>query len=58
MAKESTRQECDPQDPADKHGPGYDNIATGWVRGAKGKPTMKNETAEHKPGYVPGHRGK
>ena len=22
-----------PQDPMDKHGPGYDNDASGWVRG-------------------------
>jgi len=31
--------------------PKYSNIASGWVRGAVGKPTMKNETAENKPGF-------
>ena len=45
------QQECDPQWPDDKQGPKYDNIASGWVRGATGKPTMFNETAEHKPGF-------
>lgn len=40
-----------PQDECDKRGPRYDNIATGWVRGAVGKPTMKNETAENMPHY-------
>ena len=29
----------------------YSNNATGWVRGATGKPSMFNETAENKPGF-------
>jgi len=33
-----------PQMPEDKHGPRYDNDASGWVRGA-------GETAENKPGF-------
>ena len=40
-----------PQCPEDQRAPGYDNIASGWVRGAIGKPTMKNETAENMPHY-------
>lgn len=40
-----------PQDPIDKRGPDYSNNATGWVRGATGKPSMFNETAENKPGF-------
>jgi hypothetical protein len=40
-----------PQFECDQRGPGYDNIASGWVRGAVGKPTMKNETAENMPHY-------
>jgi hypothetical protein len=40
-----------PQAPEDARGAGYDNIASGWVRGATGKPSMFNETAENKPGF-------
>jgi len=40
-----------PQSPEDKRGADYDNIASGWVRGATGKPSMFNETAENKPGF-------
>jgi hypothetical protein len=40
-----------PQDVCDQRGTDYDNIASGWVRGAVGKPTMKNETAENMPHY-------
>lgn len=38
---------CENQDPIDKQRADYPNIATGWVRGAVGKPTMTNETAEN-----------
>lgn len=31
------KNENEPQDPVDKHGPGYDNDASGWVRG-QGEP--------------------
>lgn len=37
-----------PQDPEDKHGPGYDNDTSGWVKG-DGKPY---------PHFDRGHRGK
>lgn len=40
-----------PQCPEDARAPGYDNNASGWVRGARGKPTMFNETAENMPHY-------
>jgi hypothetical protein len=40
-----------PQAPEDRHAPGYDNDAKGWVRAA-------GERAENKPGYLPGHKGK
>jgi len=39
------------QDPEDKHDAKYDNDASGWVRGAAGVPTCKNETAEGKPSF-------
>jgi hypothetical protein len=37
------------QDPVDKHAPGYDNDASGWVRGAGGDATTK-------PGFDHGSR--
>jgi hypothetical protein len=37
------------QMPEDQHGPGYDNGTSGWVRGARGEPTMQNETAANYP---------
>jgi hypothetical protein len=40
-----------PQNECDKRGLDYDNNATGRVRGATGKPTMFNETAENMPHY-------
>ena len=40
-----------PQSPENARAPGYDNIASGWMRGATGKPSMFNETAENKPGF-------
>lgn len=38
-------QQYQPQMPEDKTGPGYQNDASGWVRG------MPNESAEGKPGF-------
>jgi hypothetical protein len=43
------------QAPEDKHGPKYDNDASGWVRGARGEPTGNNETATGKPGFDRGN---
>jgi hypothetical protein len=42
----------EPQCPEDARGPGYSNIAKGWVRGApEGKaPNMNNETGMDYPG--------
>lgn len=49
MAKDGAYNSNVNQDPEDKHGPKYDNDASGWLRGATGVPTGKNETAENKP---------
>ena len=40
-----------PQCPEDARASDYDNNASGWVRGATGKPSMFNETAENKPEF-------
>jgi hypothetical protein len=41
-----------PQDPEDRHGPGYDGDAKGWLRGARGgEPTGHKESAEGKPNF-------
>ena len=43
------------QAPANMHDTKYDNDASGWVRGAKGEPTCKNEDATGKPGFDKGN---
>ena len=47
-----------PQFPEDQRGEKYSNRTSGWVRGAKGEPTMKNETAEGKPSFDHSRKGK
>lgn len=49
MAKGTAHNSHENQDPEDRHDAKYDNDATGWVRGAKGEPTGKNEDATGKP---------
>lgn len=49
MAEKKVLRNNEPQDIEDQHGPGYNNDASGWVRGAQGVPTCNDETATNYP---------
>jgi hypothetical protein len=52
------KDQSQPQSPEDKHGPGYRNdVANDWGRGFGKGGHAVSESAEGKPGYVPGYKG-